>query len=371
MKNKKINIDLKFKFLSPFTSAVPGTNYYDFEKARFGSTKGDGFPCTRTATIPFATTALDNEESEENAKRANYFPIIPVNTLRGILRRNAADMIINALAERQEVGNLHLYHILTCGAHSSQPAKVNSLDIMRSSATHPYLGVFGGGPQMSPSFFSIGNGMPITNLLIEEGVVPEFLADHALNLEPYQLTKVTHIRRVDDLMEYKSSQVSKFIENYEESVNEWFDMIGVNKDDRSKSEAAKKLDLQNITCQEFVIPGSVFHSRISFDPRGPADAGLGLLLHAIKELPNKPIGLKVANGFGQFALEAFIEINGRPVSVLDGSEFNMAVEPICDALDACAEFLDTVSVDSLNALFTLDAPEATPAPAKKKAKAKA
>lgn len=349
----KKKIDLIITLLTPFTSAVPGKAYYNFDTRRFGYAKTDGFTCTRTARMPFA---LSQEMAEdESGQKQNYsgHPIIPANTLAGILRREASNVIGETLAASGEKMSLDLFHILDCGAHSGQPDKVNSVELMKKSISHPYLGTFGGGPQMSPRFYSITNGIPITDELIQNGFVPDYLSERQPAQNFHSITKVIHTRRLDSALNYSAVEAVDLIENYEESVKAWIESVAKNNDDRAKGEA--KNSLLGITSQEVVIPGVAFHSAVDFDPRGPGEAGFGLFLHALKGLGGRAIGLKVANGFGKIRLEGFIEeADGRTPLFGNDGDFNMDCESVVSGLDAFAESASSITVDSLNDLFRLN-----------------
>lgn len=349
----KKKIDLVITLLTPFTSATPEKAYYDFDTRRFGYTKTGGFPCIRTARMPFALSQGIAED--ENEAKPNYsgHPIIPVNTLVGILRREASSMIAEHLAASGEKMSLDLFHILDCGAHSGQPDKINSVELMKKSISHPYLGTFGGGPQMSPRFYSITNGIPITEELIQNGFVPDYLSERQPAQNFRSLTKVIHTRRVDSVLNYSAVEAVNVIENYEESVKVWIESIEKNKKDRE--DGASKNSLLSITTQEVVIPGVAFHSVVEFDPRGPGEAGFGLFLHALKGLSKRAIGLKVANGFGKIRLEAFVHENGARLPIFDGDgDFNSGCDTVTEALDAYAEASSSITVDSLNSLFKLE-----------------
>lgn len=337
MNNNKLAI--RMRLTSPLHISSPRLTYWDASNGQFSS-KSSSVVATRNTSFPLAIRLhhelLHNGNDSRPAHNIRY-PIIPANTLRGRLRRMAAERIFAAIRSKGERLSLDAVHVLTCGASSGRPeGGPTSLDDRDIQVAHPYFSTFGGGPKLFRSGFQVASALPVNRVTIDEGYVP-------VSQEPYATTQTrtsdfffgTHIRRGDDVLDFVPDLDDTLIANYPAVMKQWIAACAKNKDDRAadrlakkqakqqqsapatetppaetadgspanvRREKTKKSILESIVMCECVVPGTVFYSDITFSP-WMSDAAKGCLMHAVFDAMQQPIGGKVANGLGRFLPE--------------------------------------------------------------------
>lgn len=317
----------KFDILITLTShlhigSADKSQKVDPDTGYFGS---DGFPAARTQHIRIPNAA-NNAEGEDagNAARYREVPWIPPFTIRGYLRRKVAAIVKERLMARGEQLNFDTYHALMCGARTAAPEGTENAQELLVRMQHPVVGLVGGGPKMVRSHLTVTSGMPITQDMIDIGLVPDAYAEYAV-VKTRNLTQPLCFRRVDDVLTGSDPQMVSVIANFSDALKEWIQSNASNKKARSEDRAnkergddrTKKSDLMSFQFIEGIMPTVSFHSQHQIDIAGPGLAGLGLYLLALEKMANEQrLGGKVASGFGQFSLKAFHHEEGTKANCL-------------------------------------------------------
>lgn len=213
---------------TPLQIADPGAYYVDFNGRFVG--KGHGFPCTCVHRMPFpcwpapASGEHDLDTPRPSASKAELVdvPVIPANTLRGALRRQAANLYYDRLLATGQCLFPKAYNVLQCGAASGHPAgDPPGFDYLLAAGEDAYFGVFGGGPYMLPSKMRLDRGIPPTPLTLDFLDVPGIEAWYC---EVEALTSLHAERRCDDLlMLVHADRLPALLQDGREAINAYQD----------------------------------------------------------------------------------------------------------------------------------------------------
>ena len=356
------------KLTSPLHIASPGKRYVDLETLRISTERGT--PITPTTQYPVALTEDDylstDFAAEGRSHRSFEVPVFPANDMRGRLRRIAAEDVFEALKGRGETISLEVYHGMTCGAVTGQPAKGLTFEVATKSGVHPFLGLFGGGPRLVRSALQVSPLWPITQKTIKAGLVPERYDSEKVGTD--WLTRAIFYRRVDDALEFYNGNASLIINGYSDAIAQWIKDVARQKRDGEKEASRSSKQIRTFAALEYVIAGTRFYLDLRIDTSRTKLGALGLLVHAINGLANKQaIGGWVRNGFGRFESDLFLvpPDGGRiPVLINQGGRYTPnAVGIIADALDAWAEAEVNINSAELDELYSLPNVKATTAEA--------
>lgn len=263
-------LDIIIRTLGPLHITSPEDARVDINgRRRYGK---DGFPCSlmQAQRIP-----LKAEQTEEG--RHINVPVIQSNTLRGKLRRMSAEAITEHLRANGEALSLAAWNGLRCGAIFGHPdGDLPSMTEMREDYESVYLGAWGGSPRLTESNISIGNAYPITDKMIEIGMIAEEFGEDCVTPP---LTQVVFTRRVDDVIEAINPQVGKDIVQFEQSYTDWIQVFGpaakaailqASEEDEEqnpekgakgkKKEEAKIQGVKSFTAREVVLPNTSFYA---------------------------------------------------------------------------------------------------------------
>lgn len=254
-------------------------------------------------------TAQSEEDSDEKTGFIqNYVPIIPANSLRGRLRRQAANIIFEHLRDKGETLTLDAYHVLTCGAPHGHPEKDPAIADIQAFLDHPYFGLFGGGPKMIRGGLRMNTGWPILKETIDAKIIPKDF-EKRQSAGGYN-TDVLFIRRVDDALEFANPLTGEIVDNYLEAIERFRELASseaeiVPMEDETPAEEQKAAQkdkgargVRSWSAFEVVVPGINFH--VGFDIKAPEQAHVGLALLAWERLLNEQqLGGKVSLGFGR------------------------------------------------------------------------
>ena len=346
---------------SPMHIADPERAYADTDTGYIYSSRKNSnmVDCTRTRRLK-AVMPIENEESQQ---RLMGIPVIPANTIRGGIRRAATTTVLDVLAERGELVPLDVYHCMRCGSHTGQPDKTPDIRVIERSQQHPFVGLLGGGPQMAKSAYVCEEAIAICEGTIEADLVPEQLSSLAPskdmgNREPRLTTPVWFIHS-DDVLDNKDSRISAVVENFPESVTDWFEKVEANQQAR-KSERnegggdTKKQSIKSFLAHEVALPGVQMSTSFSVDTALIGEAGFGLFLSALAHYCQSPIGGWVRNGYGQLSVNATCESDdGTNHLILKDNELNYSSEFVTRHLDAWAQRLDAITAQELKDTYTL------------------
>lgn len=297
---------------SPLHINVPGKSYFDWETGRFCGDNGSATPCKRVTTMN-----LVQDSDEDGVPQNCVVPIIPANSLRGRLRRKAADIVFNHFLSKGERLTLAAYHVLSSGSSSGSPDKdLPTVQEVRACAEHPFLGLFGGGPRMMRSSFRVDTGFLVSPETCEAGIVPPAFQKRKADLR--RSRQVFMFRKIDDALAFSNPLTGEIVKDYHQSMDEWMDAREEAKNARKAKKEAKgneskgnkkpsKLDVWSSF--ETVVPGSPFFVR--FENTGIHDMHTGLLLLSLEALFNdQNLGGWVRNGFGRYTVKDMVLTEG-------------------------------------------------------------
>lgn len=363
--------------VSPLHIAAPGDARADINgHIVFGSR---GFPCTRVQHMPVLLS--DNGET-----RMEPLPIIPSNSWRGRLRRDAAAVIQETLVARGERVSLAAYNTLRCGAPHGYPSSPHpTLEDVRAARAHLFFGLFGGAPKLYRSHVITDTSFPLMAHAIDAGVVSAAYQDRAIGQIPRadgssftpRITSAVFFKRTDDSLMFTDPTAEKVIADYAESVEGWRELTGVTETDDTESvdvdpedeaavaaaaaAAAEKLagpkkpmfrGVRGFVALELVHPGTPFAFRVEAEG---SPAQIGLTLEAVRRLQNRQIGGWVRNGFGRMTFDLIADIDDEtvvPYRQLEGSEveLNRDIEQIATLDEAMHDALDELTVAEIEAI---------------------
>lgn len=313
-------------------------------------------------------------------------PFITGNSLRGLLRRHATEVVLDRLAEKSTQVPRQIFQILSRGAHTRDGIGVQgTAQAMQESARHVFAGLYGGGPYMIHSRYSIGALLPqiawcqrmLHPALASQAIPAERLRyrDEAGNYRDIPLTTEIILAPRDDLADGKGL---KYIQDYQQSVDEWLGAVASGraaKAEKTKAKADAKargdkapaadsdgprsVDTQNYTLNECLLPGTPLQFWMRFKPT-ITDAQLGLQLLAVRDWANaNQLGGASSQGFGRF--EAHLSLYRGTEKIVENI-FNLGdhatAYTLVDDLDtfvgAAHQAIDEVTVEQLRRVFPYD-----------------
>jgi CRISPR type IV-associated protein Csf2 len=355
----KLILDTLLTLTSPLHITAPGENYIGLNDRFTTRVKGAGrFPCTRMRTLPIGIPG-EQGEGDTNDRAIVEVPEIPANGIAGRMRRIAGGQILDRLAESGSPADLGLYHVLTCGSRAGQPnSDRNDMGVMIAAAEDPYFGTFGGGPKWFRRHFKPGTGLPVCSALIENGMVPQRYASHAVD---GRLIRPIFFRRVDDALQMSDGNILERVEDFTAAVQKWVESIADTKKAKAKAadsdskETVKKSDITGFNAMELVIPGARFYFRTQCDFSSSGLAGLGLIATSFATFANEQgIGGWTRNGFGRFNTEILFGegVVREPLLTLENGVYsvNTSIQVLADAVGAWESFeIDRAKLNSFAA----------------------
>lgn len=339
-----------------------------------------------TLTSPTHQTALDREGNHAPQISTNVasdqgvirVPIVTANSVRALLRRHAAQQVMDSLARRKQQIPRDVYLSTTRGSYSRTGMRVGDATLAEISAArgHVFSGLFGGGARMHPSILRME--LDLMPMVAETSdMLPErwraYCRGEALrrNAEGRiigsALTESLLLTGRDDLAAGRGAEV---IENYPEAYREY--MARVNSAGTAKraqraavqqardqgqrmvvadSDRAKAESLATFATFEAIVPGT----RLYFGLRlaNPTPAQLGLALLAVRDWGNaNALGGGASRGRGAF--KALLELcRGNEVlaeSLLMGDApcYTLADTPaVSEAVASATAEIDAITPASL------------------------
>lgn len=301
--NRMTRIDLVYQTTSPLCINSPEKRPFNPATGKWTS---DGPEITTVQRLRLAS------DREADLERSHYTdtipPIVPANTLRGLLRRAAADIISERLAAIGEKIELETYHVLTCGAPHGHPES-GALDInnVQMAANNPYFGLFGGASKMFRSGLTVGTGFACTPATVAAGVVPP-----GVPIVQGTLTQVLFMRRVDDVLTFRTPLTGRVVKNYLEAVEEYREALGVNSQSPELADESAELSapddkkgprgVRGWNGHEVVLPNVPFAQTLRLNGQC-GEAHAGLLLLALRDLINQQkLGGLTRYGYGQYRM---------------------------------------------------------------------
>lgn len=335
----------------------------------------------------------------DSAGNTHDIPFITSNSLRGLFRRRAAEIILNRLRAKNQLVPRQLFQILTRGAHRRDGVGMQgNVEEMVAGARHVMAGLFGGGPTMVHSRYTIGALYPMVGWcerMLHPRLRDQMIPSERLRAQNreggwYDIPLVTKIIMAprDDLLAGKGQE---YIEDYQTSLGAWLEEVGAGRAAKAEakkaaaaaprgkkaaadSDGAKSVDLSNFTEQEVMLPGTPLQFWLSMR-QGYSDAQLGLMLMTVRDWANmNQLGGNSSQGFGRF--NADLALYDGDTCVVDHifqpgeHSITYSLSPKLDRYIKAAETeLDAITVDELNSVFPWQALDAQKA--KKAAKTEA
>lgn len=317
--------------------------------------------------------------------RRKQTPYITSNSVRGLTRRAGAEIVLTTLGKPV---SRELFSILTRGAAGRSDISAEpTVDAMVFGGRNVFAGLFGGGPYMLHSRFSMGPLIPA--LAWTERYLHPALRDKAIPLE-YLTYKVDDIVRdaplttdiiltgKDDLLMGRGQQ---YVENYQESLKNWLGHVSSGraakaakkeadtqaKEARKKGDkpsapeapTAKSSDLQGFNFIEAMLPGTPLQFWLRLKPHAtPAQVGLALM--SVRDWANQnTVGGMSARGFGSF--EASLSLYDSDTQVCENifrSGDHATAYRLNPALDqyltAATTELEALTVEDLELVYPSD-----------------
>lgn len=359
--------------VSPMQVIVPGEAKLSTRTGQptRGKDESGAFPLTRTSMLPVVVNG-----------KVDRYPVIPANTLRGGLRRAAADLIIDGLVARGATLTLAAWQGLRAGAVHGHPDGADpSISEFEHAMSHPYMGLFGGSPKMIPSKFRLDTAWPVVQELVDAGIVPPGCDRNVLFLakaegadkekgeqkeKPARRVLVGYqwVRRTDDglsMVAYEGLQ--RVVSDPAELVDAWQTLFSRSSEEEKaaakKSEEGKLNGLRALTAMEFIMPGVPMSFHASTESASLAQDGVFLL--ALRKMVQKQrLGATTRHGFGRFAPELQAAVDGQAVNLFDGQvsgtssnyDFSVGARALLESrLKAGEEAIRSMDAAQIEALF--------------------
>lgn len=253
---------------------------------------------------------------------ARWIPFITGNSIRGVLRRTAAKIVLDALDEKV---SRSMFNVLTAGKGSREEIGMQApVQVMAATAHHVFAGLFGGGAYMHRSRYSMGPLFPAVEWCdrflhpsIRDGaMIPADKLRYRKQDGTFgdiSLTTEIILTSRDDVMAGKGAD---HIKDYETSLDAWLSAVregrAAKAEDKAAKDAAKKkgvkhesepgaksVDISGFNLVEAMLPGTPLQFWMRLDQCTTAQ--VGLMLMATRDWANaNVIGGASARGFGRF-----------------------------------------------------------------------
>lgn len=292
---KTHTIDVLIRTTSPLHLAFPG-NQADL----------NGQPTSRTASRKVLDTL------QGGVARLTNVPVVPGNGLRGALRREGRELVLQKVVRGDEKATTGTYLGLSCGAASGSPdsTPLGVEEILRG-AENCYMGLFGGGARMLQSRFQVTDVLPVLAITVENGMIPpgavdpahipmkrgENAGDAPRPIQPWELLDVGVPIRRDDVKSVRDVEsITRFVADPVASVIDQQALYV--KDEGVRNSTA----IANMMATEYVAPGTLMHFQISMSP-DVTDGQIGFMLKCLTHyLNNGRLGGWSRCGWGRFSV---------------------------------------------------------------------
>lgn len=308
-------------------------------------------------------------------------PFVTANSVRGLLRRAAAEVTLDAL---DTAVSRALYSVLKTGKATRKDIGMQaSVHSLVEGATNVFAGLFGGGGYMLHSRYTMGPLMPIVAWC--DRFLHPSLREKAIPIEKlrYQREDGTYgdIPLVTELIltsrdDVLAGQGSSHIKDYQASVDAWIAEVTTGRVAKAKGKADKdearkrgekvsgndkavSVDVSGYNLIESILPGTPLQFWLRLKPSA-SDAQIGLMLLAVRDWANANVlGGASARGFGRFEAELALYDDD---TLIAPSLFNLSdhataytlVKELGAYVEAATEALDKVTIKDLDVAFGTD-----------------
>lgn len=306
-------------------------------------------------------------------------PYVTANSVRGLIRRAAGDVIFDTLKSKGERINRNLYLSIVRGAYARSGVNAGGATYPQliNAAGHVFAGLFGGGAYMYRSTLRMDCDL-IPMVAELEPAFPRDVLHLVKDVPVWQLIESTMMAPRDDFARLPAiaREVVEDVEKaYEEHMLTKVEQREAKSAAKEAGEEAVKDDLDNYMGDiECIVPGTPLY--FSLSAQGITEAQAGLLLKAVQAWANRnALGGGSARGRGAFKPTLALTIDGERITdhLLYGDAPNLQLadhETIAHLLSALDKALDEdASQASLAAVYPTEIKDT--GAAKQRAKAKA
>lgn len=245
-------------------------------------------------------------------------PYITANSVRGLIRRAAADLVFERLAESKSRIHRSLYLSIARGAYSRTGVQAGGATIeqMLAATDHVFGGLFGGGGFMHHSaFWMTSDLLPVARGT--KDLMPADVQTYAVDEDAWKLLTMSVLAPRDDfaILPPMAREVVQDVENsYREHMANKMDQAAASKAAKdTANEKVSKDDLNNFATTECIVPGVPLYFSIRTKAINEAQAGL-LLLGLNRWANQNALGGGAARGRGSFAPSLSLLINGERIT---------------------------------------------------------
>lgn len=333
-----MQIEVIIRNITPIFSASPEGAYIGLDGTFNPSLDKPRFPVTRARTLKVVA------EDSNGVARPVHLPVVPGNTMRNLLRRTMLEYVIQpALLDKAAQLSIGAYAAAYSGSATGNPDGVpSSFDETVALRSHPFIGLFGGGPRMLKGRLMVDTLYPI------HGNAERIIGSDYINeCVSGQITDVVWTRRNDPVLALGDAQDAAVIEGGAQAANNWItNLLATTKAKKAKAgkeggeepgEASEsKRGLNAFNAHEVVIGGVKWLWRINADQ--PTKAQVGLILLALSNITNLRIAGGHAKDYGRFVIDG-VTLNGQQI----WSQNSFSGQDLTPYFDAIAEELDSLS----------------------------
>jgi len=255
-------------------------------------------------------------------------PYLTANSVRGLIRRAAADVVLEALEKNVKANgetiSKDVYLSIVRGAYARTAISPQGPTFIQAKAAsdHVFAGLFGGGSLMHESRFRLERDLfPV--LISTLGVLPVELHHHALNINPKDLLDSSLMAPRDDFEKIPSREVVTDLENaymehmatklLQKSNAAQATDTNASLEGETKSDGKTKDDLNGFTQTECIIPGVPLC--FCADIPGITQAQAGMVIKAIHGWVNRnALGGGSQRGRGAFIPQLALYENGELIT---------------------------------------------------------
>jgi CRISPR type IV-associated protein Csf2 len=294
-------------------------------------------------------------------------PYITANSVRGLIRRAAAELVFEQLcADGMQISrNAYLSVVRGAFARTGIKAGGANFEEMAAARSHVFAGLFGGGVYMYRSAVRMERDLyPI--LAATAHLMPREVQQDAVELLPRDLLTQAILAPRDDfarLPQAAREVVKDLSVAYSEHMATKERQAAAKDAAKAEGKNEKKDDLDNFGTTQCMVPGVPLCFGVTASNINAAQAGL-LLQGILRWANTNALGGGSARGRGTFTARLVLTIDGKLVTsnllVGEAPELRLAqCEEITALVQACAEALKTdATPQSLSLVFPSDVRDA-------------
>lgn len=193
-----------------------------------------------SVSTPSGTATPTTRALYKEGKTTYREVVLPSNGARGRLRRKLADRIAYALADKGiTLSSDAARGFLNAKATGVPASESASISMINDALEKPFSGLLGGGKFILNSKLSFGTINLICDRHINNGYVPEFLSDIAVDESARITQKFTKISKDSTIDSSVFDGLPNVVDNYYASLEEWRALIALNKEERNSSKDAE------------------------------------------------------------------------------------------------------------------------------------